>query len=152
MKICKKCGADKPDSEFYNVDRTCKVCRRALAVEYRNANLEHYREYDRTRFKNDPRVRERNSRYQKSAAGKASTAKARKKWLERNTIKRAASTIVGNAVRDGRLEKHYECSQCGAGGRIHGHHDDYAYPMVVRWLCSKCHTAWHKENGEGLNA
>ena len=31
-------------------------------------------------------------------------------------------------------------------------HDDYAKPLSVRWLCGKCHTAWHQENGEGLNA
>ena len=28
----------------------------------------------------------------------------------------------------------------------------YALPLSVRWLCTKHHSEWHKENGEGVNA
>lgn len=53
------------------------------------------------------------------------------------------------------------CESCGAAAQklrvsmprrvvvrhsLHGHHDDYRYPLRVRWLCNKCHKAWHSEN------
>lgn len=27
---------------------------------------------------------------------------------------------------------------------VHAHHDDYAQPLAVRWLCPRCHVAWHR--------
>lgn len=145
------CGKEKKADDFYGTDTTCKECRKAAVRNNRAAKSEYYREYDRNRFRDDPRVIARHKRYQATDAGKASLRKARDKWGRLSPIKRGASNIVNYAVRAGRLSKPYECSECGAGGRIHGHHDDYAFPLVVRWLCSSCHTAWHKENGSGAN-
>jgi len=123
-----------------------------LVRENRAKKAEYYKSYDRDRFQNDPRVRERHTKYQATEAGKASITKAKKKYLSENPIKRGAVNMVNDAVRDGRLYKSDCCSECGANaGRIYGHHDDYAYPMIVRWLCSECHTQWHKLNGTGLN-
>lgn len=163
MECAKKIVPDCSD-EFYPNDKTCKECRKALVRQNRAKNIEYYREYDRKRFKEDPKVRARHRRYQATPAGKESVRKSqakwsasisgrrsREKWIDENPIKKGASTMVGNAVRDGKLIKPSECSECGSGGIIHGHHNDYAYPLVVRWLCAKCHTAWHQENGEGLN-
>ena len=44
-----------------------------------------------------------------------------------------------------------ECEQCGSSGRLHRHHDDYDQPLCVRWLCPRCHGAWHALNGPGAN-
>jgi len=150
--VCKRCFESKNDDLFYPKDSTCKECRKRMVRENRAAKIEYYREYDRHRFQNDPRVVARHKRYQATDKGVLSLSKAKAKWTENNAIKRGASFMVNNAVRDGRLEKQYVCSECGTNkGRIHGHHDDYAFPLVVRWLCSKCHTEWHKENGPGKN-
>ena len=46
------------------------------------------------------------------------------------------------ARRSGRL-KPSPCEMCGAP-KVHGHHDDYTRPLVVRWLCQKCHAALHE--------
>ena len=139
--------------EFYKNDKTCKECRKELVRQNRAKNAEYYREYDKRRYQDDSRVKERHRKYQSSEAGKAAGNRAKRKWTAKNPIKKGAATMVGNAVRNGRLIKPDSCSDCGERhSRIHGHHDDYARPLVVRWLCAACHTRWHAKNGEGLNA
>ena len=50
------------------------------------------------------------------------------------------------ALKSGFLVKPKKCGNCGAEKeRIEGHHDDYAKPLEVRWLCPKCHKAWHRK-------
>ena len=103
---------------------------------------------DRNRANNPERVAAR-ADYAKTDAGIASGNKAKRKWQEKNLIKRAAHIITGNAIRDGKLIK-APCECCDEA-IVHAHHDDYAKPLEVRWLCNKCHNDWHKENGEALN-
>ena len=149
--ICVKCEEEK-GLEFYKNDRTCKECRRAAVTANRIKKAEYYREYDRARANRPERIQARKD-YAETDAGKQSKARAAKKWQASNPIKRAANIMVGNAVRDGRLSKPVSCEECGASNwRIHGHHEDYSLPLSVRWLCSPCHTEWHRENGPGKNA
>jgi hypothetical protein len=153
MKFCVRCDTDKKDEDFYSKDSTCKECRKALVRKNRSENSEYYREYDKLRFKHDPKVRARHLKYQKTYSGKRSMEKSRHKWQSQNPAKRAAHVILCNYVRDGRIIKPTCCEYCGqCKGRIHGHHNDYAYPLSVQWLCPKCHTEWHQANGEGANA
>lgn len=156
-KPCFKCGEIKPLSAFYKHPQMpdghvnkCKECNKRDVRENRAAKINYYREYDRSRANNPDRVEAR-AEYQKTEPGKASMRASKAKYTQSNMIKRSASFIVNNAIKSGRLIKQYSCSKCGAGGRIHGHHDDYAFPLVVRWLCSRCHAKWHKENGPGAN-
>ena len=129
----------------------CKLCAKKDTKENIEKNKDYYLEYDRQRGNLPHRVLAR-KHYSQTEQGKAAFRKAKDKWEESNVIKRSASHIVNNAVRDGKLIKEYKCQSCNIESvRIHGHHDDYAYPMIVRWLCSKCHTAWHNENGSGIN-
>lgn len=149
--ICKKCKNEKGD-EFYPGDKTCKECRKNMVRVNREKNSDYYREYDRNRFKNDKKVKERHKRYQSSDRGKESIKKARLKYINKNPVKRAAHVILGNAIRDGKVIKIYQCEVCGTKkGIIHGHHDDYSKPLNVRWLCAEHHKQWHDEFGEGLN-
>ena len=129
----------------------CKECNKKDVHDNREKNIDYYLEYDRNRANIPKRVNARNA-YGLTDNGKKSMAKAKKKWAENNLLKKAASTIIGNAVRDGNIKKPSSCSNCGKDAkRIHGHHDDYAFPMTVRWLCPKCHSVWHKENGSAIN-
>lgn len=141
MKFCNTCSAEKGDSDFHkrkaSIDglaARCKSCQR---------------EYDNKRLR-DPKRMEMRRDYQRTEKGKDAHNKATKKWVEKNEIKRACHILIGNALRDGRLTRG-RCEICGAHD-VNGHHDDYAYPMKVRWLCDTHHNEWHRINGEGKNA
>lgn len=151
VKTCKTCGHEKPLSAFYEHKgmadgylNECKECRKTAMRKARAKNAEHYREYDRERYRKDPKVRERINRYLSTDRGKQKAAEAKRRWQKQNPDKRAAHVILGNAVRDGRISKPDKCQDCGEGGVIHAHHDDYAKPLEVRWVCAYCHKRYHE--------
>jgi ribosomal protein S27AE len=37
------------------------------------------------------------------------------------------------------------CEQCGKPQTV-AHHDDYLKPLDIRWLCRRCHRAWHSKH------
>jgi len=146
MKTCAKCGSTKVDGDFYpGSTKSCKECTRAAVRANRAKNIDHYLAYDRSRANDPARVAARDA-YAKTPDGRAAGSKAKRRWAESNPARRAASHLVNNRIRDGVLSKPKRCDNCGAGGRIHGHHDDYTKPLDVRWLCPKCHKAWHAVN------
>lgn len=55
--------------------------------------------------------------------------------------KHRARVAVRKAVLRGTLSK-APCEGCGAV-KVQAHHDDYSQPLVVRWMCRKCHEAHH---------
>ena len=159
MKECFKCHKSKPLDEFYrhpgmsdgHLNKCMECTKKDVSANYRD-NIDHYKEYERNRAALDHRVTAR-SEYSQTEDGKKSLRKAKAKWSKNNPIKRAANMMVGNAVRDGKLSKPSDCESCGSEPkRLHGHHDDYSLPLVVRWLCSGCHAKWHKDNGSGKNS
>lgn len=58
--------------------------------------------------------------------------------------KKQARRIVQQEVRAGRLTRPHNCSYCGRlARRIHAHHEDYSQPLLIEWLCTKCHGTRH---------
>lgn len=53
------------------------------------------------------------------------------------------------AMASGQLQKG-PCEKCGRE-HVVAHHDDYAEPLKVRWLCDVHHSAWHHKHGPGAN-
>lgn len=136
MKKCFKCENVKPLSEFYKHAQMadghlnkCKECAKKDSTGHRNENLEKIRSYDRARGNRQPEG-------------------YLKEWREKYPNKYKAHTAINNAIRGGRM-KRLNCEICGAEG--HAHHDDYAYPLTVRWLCPAHHHQWHAKHGEALN-
>ena len=61
--------------------------------------------------------------------------------MKNNPPQRAAHVMVGNAIRDGRLEKK-PCKVCG-DPKAEAHHEDYYKSLDVTWLCKPHHRALH---------
>jgi len=64
-----------------------------------------------------------------------------------------AHAKVQAALRIGALVRPESCEACQSPWdkaipktKPLAHHDDYNKPLEVRWLCTKCHYAWHEVN------
>ena len=139
MKKCFACDVIKPMDGFYEHKamkdgrlNKCKECTKSRVNKHRSENIDRYREYDRKRGNRQSRDY---------------VANYRKKY----PTKYKAHNMVNNAIRDGKLFAQ-PCEVCGIDNGSHAHHDDYAKPLNVRWLCPEHHKQWHNENGEGKNA
>lgn len=136
-KTCFKCRATLPIDEFYRHPQMgdgylnkCKLCARLDVQANRINRLEYYREYDRAR----------GTRVYGNAGSVDRKASVRHRL--RNPAKSRARAITGNAIRDGQLIRQ-PCEVCGE--RVtDAHHDDYAKPLDVRWLCRTHHAEHHK--------
>ena len=147
MKKCKDCGRVLELDQFYVHSQMadghlnkCKDCVRIRVGGHRECHLDRIREYDRQRGRTQEH-REATRRYAQTPEGRAISNRAKRAWIERNKLARAAHIILENALRDGRITKR-ACEVCGSKV-AHGHHDDYAKPLDVRWLCSKHHAEHH---------
>jgi len=152
MKLCRECNVQKSLSEFYKHAamsdghlNKCIPCVKSRVSKHREANLEVIREYDKKRGDEPHRVQARKD-YQKTEAGKLSKKSAMDAYKKRYPMTYAAHIVTRNAVRDGKLIPASCCSVCNSTEKIEGHHDDYTKPLDVRWLCEKCHKAWHRSN------
>jgi hypothetical protein len=146
-KICSKCGEVKSFNDFYK--------RIAMKDGYYNECKKCWNILNKLRSQSPKAklsLKKSVQRYSKTLKGREAAKRSARTWSKKNPIKYAANIKLKNAIYLGKLTKENNCSCCGiTGGRLHGHHDDYALPLSVRWLCMRCHREWHKINGEGLN-
>jgi hypothetical protein len=67
-----------------------------------------------------------------------------------NRAKQNARSRVAGKVRRGTMAKAASCTRCGAMGPLDGHHPDHLnQPLLVEWLCEKCHGKCHTNNPHG---
>lgn len=137
-KQCFKCKSVKPLGEFYKHPQMadghvnkCKECNKKDVRENRKIKINYYREYD-------------------IARGNRQGYGYVKNYRERFPKKWAAHKIIRHAIKSG-IIKQEPCENCQSNGVTHAHHDDYAKPLSIRWLCPPCHRAWHDKNGEAPN-
>ena len=131
LQTCNKCGTVRAITDFYRhpgtasgFKRQCKYCCREYQRANRADNLEYYREYDRSR-------------------GGRTTSEDCRAYRAANPLKYKSHQAVNYALRAGALVKPSVCEDCGAEGRVDGHHEDYSRPLSVDWLCRPCHCARH---------
>ncbi len=140
MKFCNSCETEKTEDKFGKRDASkdglsakCKTCQKV---------------YDKARA-NDPHREEARRIYAQTDEGRIAGNKAKAEYRKRNPNKSRAHGKVGYAIRSGKLFRE-PCESCNKEP-THAHHDDYAKPLNIRWLCDTCHNQWHKVNGEALN-
>lgn len=149
MTVCARCDSDKEPAEFYAKDRTCKECRKSMVRANRAANVEHYRAYDRQRASRQDRVAAR-AAYQATEEGRLASNRAKRAYIDRDPVRRAAHRAVRNAVRAGVLVAPPVCLnlECIKPGPVEAHHTAYDHPLGVDWLCASCHKAVHRQHRE----
>ena len=164
MKECTRCEEVKTLSEFYvrkaskdGLMPACKACIKAYdsSPERVKARSQYDKSPERLAvnraYTSSPRGRATKAAYVLTPKGKLATQRAKDSYRQRNKKKGKARSVTSNGIRDGKIDKPLVCSECPSDYAIVGHHDDYDKPEEVRWLCSKCHSKWHRENGEALN-
>jgi hypothetical protein len=121
----------------------CKECCKRDNNKNRKEKIDYYKNYDKERANLPHRVEAR-FLYSKTEKGKLSGNKAKAKWRDNNSDRRAAHGILYRAIRSGKVIK-MPCEVCGRSEKIHGHHEDYTKPLEVKWLCPKHHKDAHKK-------
>ena len=119
----------------------CKECAKKDTRKNWKDKQDYYREYDRLRA-TLPHREALYREYQKTKKGKSVHKKSHEKWKENNPEKYAAHILVNNKVRSGEILKK-PCKKCGSR-KSQAHHKDYSKPLLVTWLCSKCHSFVHR--------
>lgn len=102
------------------------------AKEYREKNRDKINDrIKRWRDRNITTQREKQNLYAKTKA---------MEYSGRNNVRQKTR----RAVAKGTLKKE-PCENCG-NPKAEIHHYDYNKPMLVSWLCKKCHAEWHRNN------
>lgn len=133
MKACFKCDRCLPLSEFYRHPMMgdghlgkCKECTRKDVRENYDKRRDQYLAYERNRSRTPER--------------RAALRLSQEKWTEHER----ARYRLRNAVTRGKLVRPGACQECGAEGKVDGHHPDYTKPLDVMWLCRRCHMKRHR--------
>lgn len=153
MKVCKKCGIEKPIEDFYVHSQMgdghlsfCKDCVRNRVHKHRQENLERIRKYDRNRPNAKERMKKEYTNIRNNKERYKKHTEQRKKWGKENRHKRNAHCKVQRAIEKGLLIKPNSCQICGKTNcEIQGHHHDYSKPLDVIWVCTECHGKLHRK-------
>lgn len=152
MKKCIKCNEEKNLEEFHKTkskkDGKCPYCKKCESERRKNSynpekykNAE-YREKNREKsrnwyWKNLDKARENCKKYAKKNRHKLN--EANKRWRNRHPDQARANHYLLNHVTRGKVKRPTSCERCNFQGKIEAHHEDYSKPLLVVWLCKRCH-------------
>lgn len=133
-KDCFKCGRHFPLSEYYRHPGMgdgrlgkCKECTKQDVHQNYLLRVDQYKAYER----------ERNRKPERRVA----TVERQRRRRVTEAEKYKARQAVSNALRNGKL-KRLPCEVCG-NKDVEAHHEDYAKPLDVKWLCFLHHRQAH---------
>lgn len=156
-----------------SLEACCKVCRNIKTKEWAKNNREKINERSRERKKENPEeykkwrdeYQEKNREkirlqvHENYLKNRESVLIRTKKWRqdnpekfkemwikskEKDPMKRKAREYLNHAIEYGQIEKPLECSLCKENKKLQAHHEDYARPLEVIWMCSSCHAYIHR--------
>jgi len=159
-KRCTKCGEVLPLDRFNRnknhpggLQCWCKVCQRAGVKAWRQANRERALAANRKwRAENPDKHRAACRRWNREHPDYRRQYQLdhpdmvrewRRRYEKRYPEKLKARHALRRAVKSGRL-KRGPCAVCGTRVDVHAHHDDYAAPLAVVWLCRQHHHELHR--------
>lgn len=133
-KLCPRCRRSLTLASFHlnraAPDRHCQICKVCACKktrQNRDANLARFRKYDRERSGSlDRRVAE-------------TARRARQRASDSQRLR--AREIAAWAIKQGDLVRG-KCEKCRSQF-AEAHHDNYAKPLSVRWLCRRHHLEHH---------
>jgi len=139
MKTCFKCNQFKPLSEYYKHpqmgDGTLNKCKECAK---KDSDDNFKRKMQDPDWQIKERARQRAKEENRRQLGLV------KKYNKSPVPKGQRKEKYGkyeNAIRDGRLTRK-PCEVCGKN-ETQGHHEDYAKPLDVVWLCTRHHSDRH---------
>jgi len=72
--------------------------------------------------------------------------------IRKHREKHNARAKLKYALKSGRMKKPDVCEMCNCRNKIHGHHEDYAKPLEVMWLCTACHGLVHRMKKQAVDS
>lgn len=80
-------------------------------------------------------------------------------WYRRQRIKSRVAGTVNRALGRGAIARPACCERCGVANKVDrrgwaaivGHHPDYTQPLLIEWLCDKCHRREHRRIDSGIS-
>ncbi len=155
MKTCFKCGTSKSLDCFYvhkmmadgHLNK-CKDCTKndtRLRLEQK-VNDPHWLAKERER------CRVKQQKYRELGCASLVKKETRQKWSDGNRSKIKAQREAREALKKGIIVRQLFCNRCGSRQEImEMHHNDYAKPLAIEWLCLSCHgKTRRKQFGEPL--
>jgi len=140
MKQCTKCKEFKPLTEFSKDSQKksglrpyCKKCAVVYMTKYQQKDTSKEQHYEAVK------------KYRSKGKGKAIYCEAAKKYRINNPEKKKAHNLFNSEVRFGRIFPPRKCEKCYAVLPLKAHHFDYKKPLIVTWVCQKCHTEIHRK-------
>jgi hypothetical protein len=136
-KTCFKCGKCLPLSEFYRHsqmrDGTLNKCKSCTKHDVKQYVID-----------NEEKVRQRRRAYNQLPENAKRHLERGKVYIKKYQEKYKAHSLVGSAIKCGRLIPQ-NCEVCGTDEKVEAHHEDYSKPLDVVWLCFKHHRERHMQ-------